>query len=59
MPYTPPPEVAAAAAIVQRFINTPIVKPRDEIDRMTPAQKLDYAGQFDQTKMPAWKDPRG
>jgi hypothetical protein len=24
--YSPPPEVAAAAAIVQRFINTPVTK---------------------------------
>jgi hypothetical protein len=59
MAYTPPPEVAPAAAIVQRFIDTPIVKTRDEIARMTPAQRIDYARQFDQSKMPAWKDPRG
>jgi hypothetical protein len=23
------------------------------------AQRIDYCRQFDQTKMPAWKDPRG
>jgi len=25
---------------------------------MTPAQRLDYARLFDQSRMPAWKDPR-
>jgi hypothetical protein len=37
-------------------------KSADEISRMTPAQKLDYARQFNQKKMPAnpydRKDPR-
>jgi len=32
---------------------------REQIDRLTPAQKLDYARQWDQTTMPAWRDPRG
>jgi hypothetical protein len=32
---------------------------REQIERLTPAQRLDYSRQFDQTKMPAWRDPRG
>jgi hypothetical protein len=31
----------------------------DEIKKLTPAQRLDYARLWDQTKMPAWRDPRG
>jgi len=29
-----------------------------EIARMTPAQRLDYARLWDQSKMPEWRDPR-
>jgi hypothetical protein len=32
---------------------------REQIDRLTPAQRLDYARQWDQSTMPAWRDPRG
>ena len=32
--------------------------PRRDLQREW-AQKLDYCRQFDQTKMPAWRDPRG
>ena len=32
---------------------------REQIDKLTPAQKLDYSRQFDQSSMPAWRDPRG
>jgi hypothetical protein len=31
----------------------------DQIRRLTPAQKLDYSRQWDQSTMPAWRDPRG
>jgi hypothetical protein len=31
----------------------------DAFDRMSPGERLDYSRQFDQSKMPAWKDPRG
>jgi hypothetical protein len=34
-------------------------KSSDEIDKMTPAQRLDYVRGFDQAKMPEWRDPRG
>lgn len=30
----------------------------EEIAKMTPAQRLDYVRQFDQSKMPDWRDPR-
>ena len=57
----PPVEVQRAAGQVQAWLDqqnaTP--KPREEIDRMTPAQKLDYCRRFDQSTMPVWKDPRG
>ena len=32
---------------------------REQIERLTPAQRLDYARQWDQSTMPAWRDPRG
>jgi hypothetical protein len=31
----------------------------EQIRRLTPAQRLDYSRQWDQTTMPAWRDPRG
>ena len=33
-------------------------KTEAEVAKMTPAQKLDYVRQFDQSKMPEWRDPR-
>jgi len=30
----------------------------EQIARLTPAQRLDYSRQFNQTTMPAWQDPR-
>jgi len=32
---------------------------REQIDKLSPAQRLDYARQWDQSTMPAWRDPRG
>jgi hypothetical protein len=56
----PPPEIQRAAGQVQAWLDqqnaTP--KPPEEIARMTPAQRLDYARLFDQSRMPAWRDPR-
>jgi hypothetical protein len=31
----------------------------EQIRRLTPAQRLDYSRQWDQSTMPAWRDPRG
>jgi hypothetical protein len=53
-PDAPPPDVAVAAGKVQAWLDqqTATPKTREEIDKMTPAQKLDYARRFDQSKMP-------
>jgi hypothetical protein len=53
-PDAPPPDVAAAADKVQAWLNqqTATPKTREEIDKMTPAARLDYARKFDQSKMP-------
>jgi hypothetical protein len=58
---TPPRQVQDAAKVVDQWLKS--VEPTGpkseaEIARMTPAQKLDYARQFDQSRMPAWRDPR-
>ena len=56
----PPPEVQRAAGQVQAWLDqqnaTPA--PPEVVAKMTPAQRLDYARLFDQSRMPAWKDPR-
>jgi hypothetical protein len=31
----------------------------EQIARLTPAQRLDYSRQWDQSTMPPWRDPRG
>jgi hypothetical protein len=55
---TPPPEVAAAAAVVQRWLDTPVVMTAEEIGKMSARERINYCRQFDQSKMPGWKDPR-
>jgi hypothetical protein len=57
----PPPEIQRAAGQVQAWLDQQTATPKssDEIARMTPAQRLDYARLFDQSRMPAWRDPRG
>jgi hypothetical protein len=61
MSNTPPPEVAAAAAVVQRWLDNapPVVKSAEEVAKMTPAERLDYARQFPQ-HLPSgkWSKPR-
>ncbi len=56
----PPPHVAQAAAVVDGWLRQ--VENRqlngDEVAKLSAAERLDYARRFDQTKMPAWKDPR-
>jgi hypothetical protein len=57
----PPRHVADAANVVDGWLKS--VEPgrrlsREQIDRLTPAQRLDYARQWDQSTMPAWRDPR-
>jgi hypothetical protein len=55
----PPPDIAAAAAKVQAWLdaqktpaNPPPARP------LSDAEKLDRARTFDQSKMPEWRDPR-
>lgn len=60
MADSPPPHIAAAAAQVDRWLaeQNPTPKSADEIARMSPADRLDYARRFDQSRQPPWKDPR-
>lgn len=34
-------------------------KTAEDIDKMSPAERFAYCRQFDQSKMPDWRDPRG
>jgi hypothetical protein len=56
----PPAEIQRAAGQVQAWLDQQSATPKspEEIARMSPAQRLDYARLWDQSKMPAWKDPR-
>jgi hypothetical protein len=56
----PPPEIQRAAGQVQAWLDQQNAKPAppEVVAKMTPAQRLDYCRQFDQAKMPAWKDAR-
>jgi hypothetical protein len=64
MSTNPPPEVAAAARIVDDWLKgrPPVAAAAPaapETAQMSFAQRIDHARTFDQAKMPAWKDPRG
>jgi hypothetical protein len=58
----PPPEVQRAASVVRNYLDA------EDAAKASPAphrdlqahfaERLNYCRQFDQTKMPAWKDPR-
>jgi len=56
----PPPHVSAAAKTVQDWLDADGrgVLPPEQLAKLSPADRLDYARRFDQSKMPAWKDPR-
>jgi len=51
---------------VQTLLNSPLRGPsqqpvrlsEEQIKRLTPAQRLDYSRQWDQSTMPSWRDPR-
>ena len=59
MTDTPPPHVAQAASVVNEWLaNVEGRKSPEEIARMSPAERLDYSRSFDQSKMPAWRDPK-
>jgi hypothetical protein len=57
---TPPPHVAAAAKIVDDWLKgqPPVAGNSPPVAKLSDAEKLNRARQYDQTKMPAWKDPR-
>jgi hypothetical protein len=56
----PPPHVQEAeriAAAWRKSVEQPPAPPRDMQREW--AERLDRARQYDQSKMPAWNDPRG
>jgi hypothetical protein len=55
----PPPDVAAAARLVQGWLEKQNGTPSAPTKKLSDAEKLDRCRQFDQSKMPEWKDPRG
>jgi hypothetical protein len=58
MTGTPPPHVAAAAKVVESWVKEQETGQRAApAARMSNAERLDRARQFDQKKMPPWKDP--
>jgi hypothetical protein len=56
----PPPHVTAAASVVETYLREQSASPKsaDEIRKMSPRDRIDYCRRFDQSTMPAWKDPR-
>jgi hypothetical protein len=62
-PKNVPPDVQAAAKVVDEWLRgnggTGVAVVPQSPRQMSPAEKLDHCRQFDQSKMPAWKDPRG
>ena len=63
MSADPPSDVAAAAAVVQGWLNqqAPDANGRlsdGQVSKLSPAARLDYTRKFNQQQMPAWKDPR-
>jgi hypothetical protein len=59
-PRTPPPEIARAAGQVRTWLDQQTAKPKspEEIARMSFAERIDYCRLWDQSTMPAWRDPR-
>jgi|SoimicMinimDraft_4_1059732.scaffolds.fasta_scaffold242411_2 hypothetical protein len=62
MSDNPPAHVAAAAAIVKGWLAEQDAAPGrrspEEVAKMSPRERLDYARSFDQSRMPEWRDPR-
>jgi hypothetical protein len=61
-PARPPRHVQDAANVVDHWLKS--VEPArrlssEQIAKLSPAERLDYARQWDQSTMPAWRDPRG
>ena len=57
----PLPHEQAAAEVVKGYLKR-VEQPQrlssEQIAKLSPAERLDYARQWDQNSMPAWKDPR-
>jgi hypothetical protein len=49
-----------AAREVQGYLDRTDATPKsaEEIAKMSTAERIDYCRRFDQSKMPAWRDPR-
>jgi hypothetical protein len=49
-----------AARVVQGYLDRTDATPKspEEIAKMSAAERIDYCRKFDQSKMPAWSDPR-
>jgi hypothetical protein len=55
----PPPHVQAAAQVVDGYLKSVEQPPAPRRDLQAHfAERLNYCRQFDQSKMPAWRDPR-
>jgi hypothetical protein len=56
----PPDHVRAAAAVVDHWVREQETRQltADEIAKLSPAKRLDYARRFDQKTMPAWENPQ-
>ena len=56
----PPVRVQVGAHDVQSYLDSQDRTPKsaEEIGKLSPAARLDYARKFNQNQMPAWKDPR-
>jgi hypothetical protein len=56
----PPLSVELGAKEVARWLDQQerVPKSLEEIAKMSPAERIDYCRRFDQTQMPAWRDPR-
>jgi hypothetical protein len=58
----PLPHEQAAAEVVKGYLKR-VEQPQrlssEQIAKLSPAERLDYARLWDQSTMPAWRDPRG
>jgi hypothetical protein len=55
----PPPVQAILNSPLRSSSPQPVRLSDEQIKQLTPAQRLDYARQWDQSTMPVWRDPRG
>jgi hypothetical protein len=53
------PDLQRAWKLIEDHANQRARMSQDAPRRLTDAEKLDRCRQFDQSRMPAWRDPRG